>query len=81
MKKALQEPGSGRYDPWLELDADAIRHNVRETSRFAEGRPILAVVKNNGYGLGTTNVARILSPLPEIAALAVVKVDQLQTLS
>lgn len=76
MKKSLKESGSRRFDPWLEVDADALRHNVRETSRLAEGRPIVAVVKNNGYGLGTTNVARILDPLSEIAALAVVKADE-----
>lgn len=64
------------YDPWLEIDPDAIRHNVRETARLAEGRSIFAVVKNNGYGLGTTNVARILDPLPEVAGLAVVKADE-----
>ncbi len=70
------EPILERFDPWLELDADAIRHNVVETTRLAEGRPIVGVVKNNGYGLGTIHVARILDGMPEIAALAVVKADE-----
>lgn len=76
----VDSPGTDRFgerfDPWLELDADAVRHNARETARLAESRPIVAVVKNNGYGLGSVNVARILDSLPEIAALAVVKTDE-----
>lgn len=76
MNKPLEQFEPDRYEPWLELDANALRHNTKETSRLAEGRPIIAVVKNNGYGLGTANVGRILDPLPEIVALAVVKADE-----
>jgi hypothetical protein len=39
-----------RFDPWVEIDRGAFAHNVREASRLADGRPILAVVKNDGYG-------------------------------
>ncbi len=47
-------PGASErgFDPWLEIDAAAVRRNVRESARLAGGRPILAVVKNNAYGLG-----------------------------
>ena len=41
---------SGR-GPWLEVDAKAFRHNDSKVSRLAGGRPILAVVKNNAYGV------------------------------
>ena len=61
------------YDPWLEVDGDAFRHNVGEVSRLAGGRPILAVVKNNGYGLGDTLVGPLLSSFPEIHGIACVR--------
>ncbi len=58
-----------RYDPWIEIDPSALRHNVGEVARLSGGRPILAVVKNNAYGLGLTIVGRILEPMREIAGL------------
>jgi alanine racemase len=45
-------------------------------ARAAGGRPILAVIKNNGYGLGVVNVARVLAPLPQVAGLAVIKLQE-----
>src|ERR1043166_5802066 len=39
-------------DPWLEIDSAALAHNVAAVSAMAGGRPIIAVVKNNAYGLG-----------------------------
>ncbi len=62
-----------RFDPWVEVDAAALRFNVDVISRLAAGRPIMAVVKNNAYGLGLTTVAAILEPLPQISGFAVVK--------
>jgi alanine racemase len=41
---------------------------------------VLAVIKNNGYGLGVINVARALEPRPEIAGFAVVKLNEAVTL-
>lgn len=61
------------FDPWIEVDPDALRFNVDVISRLAGGRPIMAVIKNNAYGLGLTTVASILEPLPQITGLAVVK--------
>src|SRR5262249_9716027 len=60
------------FDPWLEIDAAAIRDNAREMSRRAGGRPILAVVKNNAYGLSDTMVGPLLDALPEVAGIACV---------
>jgi alanine racemase len=64
------------FDPWIELHHENLRHNVQEISRRAASRPILAVIKNNGYGMGATNVAQLLEPQPEIFGLAVVKLHE-----
>lgn len=64
------------YEPWLEIDAAALRHNAREVGRLAGGRPVLAVVKNNAYGLGIQRVGPVLERAPEIAGLAVVKPEE-----
>ena len=66
-------PGD-RFDPWIEVDPEAFTHNVGVVSHLSGGRPILAVIKNNGYGLGLTTAARILESREEIAGFAVVKV-------
>ncbi len=68
------------FDPWVEVHADHLRHNVSEIHRRVESRPILAVIKNNGYGLGVANAARILEPLEPIAGFAVVKLYEAVTL-
>lgn len=62
-----------RFDPWLEIDQAAFRHNVQTVSKLAAGRPILAVIKNNAYGLGLSSVGPLLEPMEEIAGFAVVK--------
>jgi alanine racemase len=64
------------FDPWVELYATNLRHNVAEIRRRIAGRPILAVIKNNGYGAGVTQVARVLERLDGIAGLAVVKLQE-----
>lgn len=62
-----------RFDPWLEVDAAALRQNALVVSKLAGERPILAVIKNNAYGLGLTTVASVLEPMPQIKGFAVVK--------
>ena len=64
------------FDPWVEVHAENLRHNVKEISRRVESRPILAVIKNNAYGLGVTNVAQLLKPQPQIFGFAVVKLHE-----
>ena len=45
---------------WVEIDAGAIRNNLREfRRRLAEGTRLGAVVKSNAYGHGMPEVARI----------------------
>lgn len=68
------------FDPWVEINSENLRHNVKEISRRVAARPILAVVKNNGYGMGVTNVGQLLDGHPEIAGLAVVKLHEAMSL-
>jgi len=63
------------FDPWVEIDPANLRHNVGEIARRA-GRPILAVIKNNGYGGGVANIARVLDPVSAVAGFAVVKLHE-----
>lgn len=65
-----------RYEPWVEIHPEHVRHNVREIHRAVEGRPITAVIKNNGYGMGVVNAARALEGLDEVDALGVVKLSE-----
>jgi alanine racemase len=68
------------FDPWVEIHRDNLRHNVQEISRRAGSRPILAVIKNNGYGMGVANVAQLLEPQSEIVGFAVVKFHEAMSL-
>ncbi len=67
---------AGSPDPWIEIDRRALEHNVREVSRLAAGRPILAVVKNNAYGLGDEAVGLVLDACPEVGGIACVRVGE-----
>jgi alanine racemase len=69
-----QELGD-RFDPWIEVEANALTNNVAEVRRLTANRPILAVIKNNAYGLDLTTAAALLEPMPEIAGFAVVKAE------
>jgi alanine racemase len=64
------------FDPWIEIFPENLRHNVQEIFRRVTSRPILAVIKNNGYGFGVANVAQLLEPQAEIFGFAVVKLHE-----
>ena len=70
---ALRVRDAASFDPWIEVDAAALRANVQRVAGLAGGRPILAVVKNNAYGLGLRETSSVLEPLADIAGFAVVK--------
>ena len=53
-----------RFEPWIEIHPSSLLENVRVLSRLAGGRPVMAVIKNNGYGLGLLHVARVLETAP-----------------
>ena len=64
------------FEPWLEIDGAAVRNNVAAVSRLAGGRPIVAVVKNNAYGLGLEIAGPIVDQMPEVHTLAVVRATE-----
>ncbi len=70
----LRPGGDDRgFDPWVEIIGDHFRHNAREVSRLAGGRPIMAVVKNNAYGVGDAIVGPLLDQCKEIGGIACVR--------
>lgn len=71
-----QQPPPATFDPWLEVDSAALTQNARAIARLSGGRPIIAVVKNNAYGLGFETAGPILSGLSEVSHLAVVRADE-----
>ena len=68
------------FDPWVEVRPDHLRHNVAQIHRRVGARPILAVIKNNGYGLGVAAAAQAIESEPAIAGFAVVKLHEAATL-
>jgi alanine racemase len=64
----------------VEVRPDHLSHNASEVARFTGGRPILAVIKNNAYGLGLLPVARALAASRAVRGLAVVKLHEALTL-
>jgi alanine racemase len=76
----FSDSNDSSFDPWVEIHRENLRHNVQEISRRVASRPILAVIKNNGYGMGVANVAQLLEPQPEIYGFAVVKFHEAMTL-
>ena len=63
------------FDPWIEVHAANLRHNSGEVARFSK-RPVMAVIKNNGYGLGVVSAAKVLEPHASIYGFAVVKLQE-----
>jgi alanine racemase len=64
-----------RFDPWVEVIPANLAHNVATLRRLG-GRPILAVVKNHGYGLDYRIVARLLEPNSGVEGFAIVRADE-----
>jgi alanine racemase len=73
-------PHDSAFDPWVEVHPAHLAQNAADVSRAARNRPVLAVVKNNGYGLGVVRVGEILARLPQVRGLAVVKLHEAMTL-
>jgi alanine racemase len=77
---AVRVEDRSSYDPWVEVRPDHLRHNLAQIHRRVGGRKVLAVIKNNGYGLGVAAVARALDGEPATAGFAVVKLHEAATL-
>jgi alanine racemase len=45
------------YSTWLEIDLGAIRNNIHQLQAIT-GRPVMAVIKANGYGHGLVEMGR-----------------------
>jgi len=67
---------NGRLNPWLEISKSAYLHNAETISKMAKGKPVLAVLKNNAYGVGDIEVASILDNSPHIEGFAMVKEER-----
>lgn len=72
--------GPKSFDPWLEIDPNALTQNAQTLSRLAGGRPILAMVKNNCYGLGLETAPRLLERSDTIWGFGVVRPSEAYTL-
>jgi alanine racemase len=70
-----RDPGRA-YEGWIEVDPAALRQNAAELGRRAGGRPIMACIKNNGYGVGVVRAAAALESAPEVVGYAVVKPEE-----
>jgi len=68
------------FDPWLEIDPGALEHNLAAVSRLAGGRPILAVLKNNAYGLGLEVAGPVLERSARVVGFAVVRAQEAERL-
>jgi alanine racemase len=70
-------PGTPRpSEPWLEIDATALRHNVATIARLSDGKPVLVVAKNNAYGLGLAEVGPVFDGVRGVIGIAVVRTDE-----
>jgi alanine racemase len=58
---------------YVQLDLEAVRHNLAQVKRYAPGKKIMAVIKANGYGHGIT---RIATALEDADGFAVARVDE-----
>src|SRR6478609_4618189 len=56
--RASSDPPGTRAS-WVEIDRDAIRHNLRLIRRLAGSARVYAVCKGDGYGFDAASVARI----------------------
>ena len=71
------QPGSVHgFDPWVDVDAEALVRNADAVGELAGGRPVHAVVKNDGYGHGVVEAGRALVRSEAVVGLTVVKVDE-----
>ena len=71
----LNDPIDMYYDPWLEINTQNFEWNVRQVRKRVENRPIMAVIKCNGYGHGLVGTAKALGK-NGIDKFAVVKVQE-----
>ena len=69
---------SGRREAWLEIDLEAMRHNLTIIRSVVGAAAVAPVVKADAYGHGLVEVGRALAPVSE--ALCVATLDEAITL-
>ncbi|HVM23943.1 MAG TPA: alanine racemase [Candidatus Limnocylindrales bacterium] len=74
----MTRPGSP-HRAWIEVDHDAIRHNLAAIRRAVGDAQVIGVVKANAYGHGDREVARTLAA-EGVERLAVATVDEARRL-
>jgi alanine racemase len=58
---AAAQQRAEHWDPWIELDRASLLWNVRQIQQRVGGKPVMAVVKANGYGHGLVETAKALA--------------------
>ena len=76
---AAPSPRHSSFDPWVEVHAGHLRANAAAVHTLTKV-PILAVIKNNGYGAGVVQVARALEDAAHVRGFAVVKLHEAMAL-
>lgn len=62
---------------WVELDANALEHNVQQFQRWLGSKTkIAAVIKSNAYGHGIVEIAKLYEQCSGIAALCVINITE-----
>ena len=74
-RQAPRSSGQSAFDPWVEVHSANLRHNAGAVAGLTK-RPVLAVIKNNGYGLGVVSSAKALEPSASVHGFAVVKLQE-----
>ena len=72
----VSEISTDRIDPWIEVNGKALRYNAQVLSKLAGNRSLIAVVKNNAYGLGMETATKLLEPEEKIIGFGVVKTEE-----
>ncbi len=75
-RKVKSENDLQKSKPWIEISRSAYLHNAAQISKMADGRPLLAVLKNNAYGIGDVEVATILDQSAAVSGIAMVRDDR-----
>ena len=71
----LYYPSKTPIDPWLEIDLDSIAWNLKAIQKIVYPRPVMAIVKANGYGHGVVEISKFLER-QNIKFLAVGKFEE-----
>ena len=78
---AIPTAEAGQVRAWATIDLSALQHNLQRVRELRPGSKIVAVIKANAYGHGSTEVAQAICAMPDAAdCLAVATIDELLAL-